>query len=586
MNNLIKVIIIAFFSTTSLSAQTATRVIFENNFGNPPTNLSNPTDNAGIRQRWDYMPTDVNTFVFASENAPNIDGNKGYSEAKAIENNYYAVVGPKYIYSSVGLSPSNMQGVYKIWNELEKGDATPGHNGNGGALVINAGTTLSSFSIGVADLKPGRYYKLSYKLFVENGLVKLKQNIISPSGNSKLVSVSSPDNGQNTNVRNWVTQTYWFYLPATCTEDNYAVALENANADNYGNDYAIDDVKFEEFTTAPSEPFSTINCNVSEPIANDDQSLLNTRGSSPTVNVYNNDFLSNQTTRPTQSNATFVPLVPIGGYNTPYTNNQITVKNEGIWTYSSNGDVRFTPANGFSGNPTPLSYRFTDNTTGGSSNIAKIFITYTGNLTAKPDTVNATEGETVTINILENDTDTNGNIIDKSSVSNIYLINPFSLVENTQTIIINGEGTWNIDPSTKNLVFTPEATFKDSPTPIQYYFTDVNSNKSNKELITINVSKAEPQVVCTKGSNTQTPDFDTSIGISTKLTHSSKWPKDIPNGFITLESSDKGFVITRVANTNQITDAKEGMLVYDKNEQCVKLFNGTTWKCIQKSCND
>ncbi len=51
--------------------------------------------------------------------------------------------------------------------------------------------------------------------------------------------------------------------------------------------------------------------------------------------------------------------------------------------------------------------------------------------------------------------------------------------------------------------------------------------------------------------------------------------KEFPNGFITLESKTKGFVITRVENDSKITDPKEGMLIYDIDASCVKLYNGT-----------
>ncbi|WP_353117458.1 hypothetical protein [Myroides odoratus] len=64
------------------------------------------------------------------------------------------------------------------------------------------------------------------------------------------------------------------------------------------------------------------------------------------------------------------------------------------------------------------------------------------------------------------------------------------------------------------------------------------------------------------------------------------WPYTIPNGFIAMESRNKGFVITRVRTTNDIPfgGLVEGMLVYDISAACVKLFNGSTWKCIELDC--
>lgn len=91
---------------------------------------------------------------------------------------------------------------------------------------------------------------------------------------------------------------------------------------------------------------------------------------------------------------------------------------------------------------------------------------------------------------------------------------------------------------------------------------------------------------CTKTPNTQSADSFTNIGVSTKRTKLNNWPHTIPNGFIALESSNKGLVITRTPDISKITTPKEGMIIYDKAANCVKLYNGTIWKCIQRDCND
>lgn len=90
---------------------------------------------------------------------------------------------------------------------------------------------------------------------------------------------------------------------------------------------------------------------------------------------------------------------------------------------------------------------------------------------------------------------------------------------------------------------------------------------------------------CTQNPTLGTPDGFTQIGITAQQKQA-VWPENIPNGFIALESKTKGFVITRVQNDSNITDPKEGMLIYDIDAQCVKLYNGLSWKCIERSCND
>lgn len=52
-----------------------------------------------------------------------------------------------------------------------------------------------------------------------------------------------------------------------------------------------------------------------------------------------------------------------------------------------------------------------------------------------------------------------------------------------------------------------------------------------------------------------------------------------------MESKEKEFAITQVANVSAIANPVEGMLVYDRTENCVKLYNGTIWKCLEKNCD-
>ena len=90
---------------------------------------------------------------------------------------------------------------------------------------------------------------------------------------------------------------------------------------------------------------------------------------------------------------------------------------------------------------------------------------------------------------------------------------------------------------------------------------------------------------CVKPGDFSLAGAPTKLGI-TNLQKQATWPESVPNGFIALESKTTGFVITRVAQSSDIADPKEGMIVYDIAAQCVKLYNGTVWKCIQRSCNN
>lgn len=766
----------------TVNAQTS-RILFQENFGTPPTSLTKPTDNSAVRKVFPLMGTDYNTFIFADPNAPNLKNNASWSEAKNIDNNFYAVVGPKFIYSSIGTTKDAIGG---FWNKLYKlGDKTSGHNTNGGALIINAGTTLANIIVGNSILRSGKYYKLTYKLFVENGTVKINHRIISPSGNTTVSSKesSSFSNGFN----NWQEQTYWFYLASnSCDQQNFSFALQSANQQDQGNDFAIDDIVVEEYDDLPSSvninTATQIQCNIAEPIANDDESLENTKGNSVTLNIFSNDLLSDNKTKPTFANSSFKPLVPIGSsigiryYDAaPYV---ITVPNEGTWTINVDsgtyGNTTFKPLSDFTGNPTPIYYRLTDNSSNGSSNAGKISITYKGNLVANADQINGTKGNALSIDVLSNDLNSTGGQINKSNVKSITLINPYTLQQTTDPLTIKGEGVWSIDTTNQKLIFTPDANFTGTATSIEYYFTNNSGNKSNKEKVYVTIdensipenscteevngstfsmnypngskpkgtivshtfnmpaadygfqfdiyeldnsfnlqingtklaeneiqfqgtqglvqnirfksdgakwgdgtipaiytiysnktsvsstkavnasstpiirviidgdgnikiygkrtstsiileeleifnntfntiswySDKENEIIatqlvdrttimdgygsglkvvpctCTKEPNTENADTFTNVGVSTNAKKLDNWPTAIPNGFIALESSQKGFVITRVTSSSKISEPKAGMLIYDKTDLCVKLFNGLVWNCIKKSCNN
>ncbi len=91
--------------------------------------------------------------------------------------------------------------------------------------------------------------------------------------------------------------------------------------------------------------------------------------------------------------------------------------------------------------------------------------------------------------------------------------------------------------------------------------------------------------ICTKDPASGTPNSITRMGISGHTNLQQNWPANVPNGFLALESKNKGFVITRTTS-DKIVSPVEGMLIFDTTDKCYKLYNGTTWNCISRSCND
>lgn len=87
---------------------------------------------------------------------------------------------------------------------------------------------------------------------------------------------------------------------------------------------------------------------------------------------------------------------------------------------------------------------------------------------------------------------------------------------------------------------------------------------------------------------------DTNIGISafdrdqSSIGDHNQWPKNRKSGFIAIESSTKGFVITRMttAELANITHPQEGMMVYDKTTKSIKIYSDNSWESFdQPSCD-
>lgn len=65
------------------------------------------------------------------------------------------------------------------------------------------------------------------------------------------------------------------------------------------------------------------------------------------------------------------------------------------------------------------------------------------------------------------------------------------------------------------------------------------------------------------------------------------WIPTRGNAFIVLESKTKGFVVTRLTTAQiETLEPVAGMLVYDTTINCLKMYNGTKWGCLDQGCVD
>ncbi|UYW02356.1 hypothetical protein K5I29_05515 [Flavobacterium agricola] len=94
---------------------------------------------------------------------------------------------------------------------------------------------------------------------------------------------------------------------------------------------------------------------------------------------------------------------------------------------------------------------------------------------------------------------------------------------------------------------------------------------------------------CTKPPMTPTGNVfkPSSVGISllpvNGIQEFNNWPTSVPNGYLVINSTKNAFVLTRTT-PDKIANPIEGMVIYNTNENCLSLFNGTTWVCIQRDC--
>jgi uncharacterized repeat protein (TIGR01451 family) len=163
----------------------------------------------------------------------------------------------------------------------------------------------------------------------------------------------------------------------------------------------------------------------------------------------------------------------------------LVVSGEGTWSVDGLGNVTFTPAGGFTGDPTPIPYTVSD-ATGLVSNQATITIDYVP--VASNDTSSGNPpGTPVTVPVLTNDT--TGDVVVPGTVQIVGTANP------GDPLTLSGEGTWSVNTTTGEITFTPESGFTGDPTPIQYTVQDNEGNTSNPATVTVDYNQQPPVAV-------------------------------------------------------------------------------------------
>ncbi|MFC7431504.1 MULTISPECIES: Ig-like domain-containing protein, partial [unclassified Agrococcus] len=151
----------------------------------------------------------------------------------------------------------------------------------------------------------------------------------------------------------------------------------------------------------------------------------------------------------------------------------LAVDGEGTWTIDGS-TVTFTPAEGFQGDPTPIRYRVTD--LSGDVTSAEVAVGYVGDAQDDADLGNAI-GDAVTVPVLANDL----GVFDPATIA---FLDPETgdALEAGAELVVDGEGTWSIDPETGDVTFTPEDGFEGDPTVVTYEVADLSGDVSQATI--------------------------------------------------------------------------------------------------------
>ncbi|WP_413533986.1 hypothetical protein [Empedobacter brevis] len=165
-------------------------------------------------------------------------------------------------------------------------------------------------------------------------------------------------------------------------------------------------------------------------------------------------------------------------------------------------------------------------------------------------------------------------------------------VSSTGLLDLSVLGIINVGIGQTNYGFKSTKPFNEVKIEISSLASVINTIKVYN--VRINPSSAtgnDGNLICSNNICVKSGDFSiggtpsTAMAVSTQASQRPTWPADVPNGFIVLESKNKGLVISRVSNSSNVHQPQEGMLIYDTSASCIKLYNGIEWKCISKSCN-
>ncbi|SFN51532.1 hypothetical protein SAMN05421594_3103 [Chryseobacterium oleae] len=118
-------------------------------------------------------------------------------------------------------------------------------------------------------------------------------------------------------------------------------------------------------------------------------------------------------------------------------------------------------------------------------------------------------------------------------------------------------------------------------------FQTADNSSCQGAVLTSTYTITDP--VCYKNPLTTGIALPTQMGITAfnrAGNSTSNWPKIRTGGYLVLESSTKGMVITRTVKEN-ITNPVIGMIIYETNDNCISIYTSSGWRCYRSlACPD
>lgn len=172
------------------------------------------------------------------------------------------------------------------------------------------------------------------------------------------------------------------------------------------------------------------------------------------------------------------------------------------------------------------------------------------------------------INVLANGTTTG---------TPVQVISTFAAARGIPQVVNNAANNYNVLNNTTNIVGAVDN-------------TDGSSDIGQSIGTALNAAQQDIDCRCYKPANIATTGLPTTHGITAlgrAGADNGNWPMKITGAYTALDAKTKGFVINRLttAQINGLASVR-GMMAYDTDLNCLKIFDGTVWACYTKQTCD